>query len=357
VSVLSIDPVTYEAGKPFTYTAEIEVPPPVEPKEFKGLKLNKTIRELDEKQVEERLERLRESMASLDPISEDRTAQAGDHLVVDIKADTDGETIPSLTVSDYHLEMGRNFYLPDFDHNLEGLKVDETKKLALELPEDFPRKDLAGKTANIEVTIKEAKVQVLPDLDDDFAKDLGSYDTLDALKEEIRQDIRRMLENETTKEMRDQVVDQLVEAHDIDVPDSMVENQIDGYLNQTFQNLAAQGIDPKQLPPPTKEQRDHFRPQALRMVKAGLVLKAIGEKEGIEVSDEEVDEAIEKRAKSMGFSADLLKDRWKENNMLEEVRAALVEDKIYDLIEEHAVITEIQPPAEDDSKQEESGSE
>ena len=352
VSVLSIDPESIEAGKPFKYTAEIEVPPPVEPHGYKGLKLTKTIRSVDEAQVDERLQRLRQGMASLNPIPEERGVEQGDHLVVDIKAKVEGATIPSLTVSDYHMEVGRNFYLPEFDVNVEGMKPEETKHITMNLPDEFPRKEFAGKTADFEVTVREAKVQVLPDLDDDFAKDLGTYETLADLKKDVSEDISRMLESETSREIRDQVIDQLVELHEFEVPESMVENQIDQMINQSMRNLAAQGIDPDRLPPPTKEQRDRIRPPAIRTVKAGLILKAIGEEENVEVSDEEIEKGIEKKAKEIGFSPDLLKDRWKENNLIEDFRAALVEDKIYELIQEHAEITEQEPPAEDEATQE-----
>ncbi len=357
VSVLRIDPEVFESGKPFKYTAEIEVTPPVEAKGYRGLKLERTVRKLDEQQVDERLQRLRETIASLDPIPEGRGVQQGDHLVADMKASADGQAVSSLTVTDYHLELGRDFYLPGFDLEVEGMKPDETKLIKMNLPETFPRKDLAGKTADIEVTVKEAKVRVLPELDDDFAKDLGEYETLDELKEEIRRDIRRMLENETTKEIRNQIIDQLVDLNEFDVPESMVENQIDAFISQSMRSLAAQGIDPKRLPPPSQEQRDQMRPQALKSVKAGLILKAIGEQENIEVSDEELEEGIKERANSIGLSPDLLKDRWTENNMLEEFRASLAEDKIYEMVEGHAEITEQEAPAKDDSPEEESGRE
>jgi len=354
VSVLRIDPETFEHGKPFKYTAEIEVTPPIEAKGYKGLKLKRTVRKLDEQQVEERLQRLRENLASLDPILEDRAVQKGDHLVVDVKASAEGQPIASLTVTDYHLELGRDFYLPGFDEKVEGMKPDETKLITMDLPETFPRKDLAGKTGDMELIIKDAKVRVLPELDDDFAKDLGKYQTLEELREVIRADLRQMLADETTKEQRNQIIDQLVEANEFEVPDSLVEKQIEAFIGQTMRSLAAQGIDPKRLPPPSQEQHDQMRPEALRNVKAGLILQAVGEQENVKVSDEELEEGIKERAELIGLSPDLLKDRWEENNMLEEFRASLIEAKIYKLIEADAEITEEEAPAKDDSAEEES---
>ena len=350
VAVLSIDQEAVEEGKPFTYTAEIEVPPPVELKSYKGLKLTKTARKLDEQQVEDRLERLRERFASLDPVPENRGAQDGDHVVVDISVQSDGEQVSSLTVSDYHMELGRNFYLPDFDKHLQGMKPEESKQITLTLPEDFPRKALAGKSATFDMTLKEAKVQVLPDLDDDFAKDLGEFESLDAVKENIRKELTWMIENDTKKELRGNIVDQLVKLNPLDVPESMVEHQIDHMLRESYQNLVMQGIDPNRLPPPTQQQREQLRPLAVRNVKAGLILDEIQKQEAIELSEEEVETALEKRAEMLEVSSDHLKDQMTRNNIWEDFRSSLTQEKVYELIEEHAKITEEEPEAEPEAE-------
>ena len=320
VSVIKIDPEVVEAGKPFKYTAEIEVPPPIEAKDYKGLKLKKYIREVTEEEVEKRIQTLRERNATLTPIPDTRGVAEGDHLVVDIKAESAGAAIPALTVTDYHMELGRNFYLPDFDARLEGLKPDETKELTISLPDDFPRKDLAGKTASFEVRVKEAKERILPEPDDDFAKDLGEFETFEALKEEIEKDLQKSLDNRSQKEIENQIIDALIEKNDFEVPESMVESQIDNFLEQSMRNLAAHGIDPKRFPAPTQAQRDQVRPSAVRTVKAGLILKAVCEQENIEVSDEELQAGIAERAEQMGLSVDYLKDQLEEGKMLGELR-------------------------------------
>jgi len=348
VSVLSIDPDTVEEGKPFKYTAEIEVPPLIEVKGYDGLKLKKYIRSVTEQQVDERLQNLRQRNSSLSPISESRGVTTGDHLVVDIKAEADGEPLRDLSVTDYHLELGRNFYLPDFDSMLEGLRPDENKRFTKTIPEDFPRNNLRGKTAEFDVRIKEAKERILPKLDDDFAKDL-EFDTLDVLKQEIRQDIQTMLDLQTKRELEEQIVDVLIENNNFDVPESMVEHQIDNIMNRSMQNLAAQGIDPRRLPAPTDAHRDRVRPGAERTVKAALILKAVSEKEKIEVSEEEVQSEIEKKAKQMGVSSDYLKDQLEQNNMLEDIRAQVLEDKTYELIQKQAEISEQEPPVQEEA--------
>ncbi len=348
VSVLSLDPDKVEEGKPFKYTAEIEVPPQIEVTGYEGLKLKKYIRSVTDQQVDERLQNLRQRNSSLSPIPESRGVATGDHLVVDIKAEADGEPLRDLSVSDYHLELGRNFYLPDFDSLLEGLRPEENKRFTRTIPEEFPRKNLRGKTAEFDVHVKEAKERILPELDDDFAKDL-EFDTLDLLKQEVRNDIQTVLDLRSKRELEEQIVDALIEKNNFEVPESMVEQQIDNIMNRSMQNLAAQGIDPRRLPSPTDAQRDRVRPGAERTVKAALILKAISEKEKIEVSEEEVQAEIEKKAKQMGLSSDYLKDQLEKNNMLEDIRAQVLEDKTYELIQKQAEISEQEPPAEEEA--------
>jgi len=340
VSVISIDPEAVESGKPFRYTAEIEVPPPIEVKDYKGLKLKRHIRTVDENQVAERIQNLRELQAKLTPISESRGVRQGDHLLVDIEAITDGDIIPALTVTDYHMELGKNFYLPDFDSKLEEMKPDETRKFTLEFPEDFPRKNLSGKTAEFTVSCKEAKERVLPEMDDHFAKDLGKFQSLEELKDQIRKDLQNHFDSESQKEIKLQIIDFLIENNPFEVPESMVETEIDLFLNQLIEAYTAQGIDPKRLPVPSPDQRDQVRPSAVKAVKNALIVKALIEQEGIEISEEELQEGIERYAQEAGISPDHYKDQLVEHNSLEGFSAGLLDNKVYKLIEDHAEVTE-----------------
>jgi trigger factor len=345
VSVIKIDPTDVEPGKPFTYTAEIEVPPPIEAKDYKGITIKKYIRPFDEGQVDERLKTLQERNARLSPIS-DRGITNGDHIVADIRAEADGEVVPSLTVTDYHMELGRDFYLAGFDANIEGMKPEETKDFSMDLPADFPKAAIAGKTCTFNVILKEAKERVFAALDDDFARDLGAFENMEALKEEIRKDIREGMEQQARRESENQIIDILLEKNEFEVPESMVEQQVDRFLERTIQSMAAHGIDPKRMPAPTEAQRTQMRPGAVRTVKAGLVLKAIGEQEQIDINDEEMITGIEERAKQLGLTVDYLKEQLERNDMLEDMKSSLLQDKIYKFIEENANIVEEEPSAE-----------
>ena len=341
ISVINMDQEPLEPGKPFKYTVEIESTPELDVKDYKGLALNKMIREIKESDIEERLEMLRQRHARMVPVDEFRAVQNGDHLVVDIEAVHDGEVITSLTVKDYHLEMGRDFYLPDFDSKLIGLKIGELNTILHSLSEDFPRKELAGKSVTFSIAIKEAKERIIPELSDELAKEAGPYETLDDLKKQIKEDLRQGYDMDIKEDLRKQIVEKIIEANPLEAPESLVEARIDDIVMGARQNLARQGVDMKRFPLPDKAQRDSIKPKALDQVKAALIIKAIGEKEEIQASTEDIDTEIEKRAKLLGWTSDFLKDQLEENQRMQDFADSLTEDKIYSFIEEHGAITEV----------------
>ncbi len=340
ISVINLDPETVEYGKPFKYVAEVEVTPPIVVKDYSGLNLGKTLREVQDTDVLNRMGAIRERHSKLVPIPETRGVTMGDILTVDINADIDGEKVDSLTVVDYHLEMGRNFYLPDFDTKIEGIKVMEPAELTHTLPDNFPRKDLAGKTVNFHVVVSDAKVKTVPEANDEFAKDLGDYQSIEDLRQKIREDLVNAYEADSSSAVRKQIVEQLIESNPFEAPTTLVEQRIDDMIRESLQSLAAQGIDLKRFPMPSEEQRNQLRPTALQNVKAGIILKAIGEQEALEVSSEEIDAEVEKRAGLIGVPADFLRDHLENNNMMENFSYSLLEDKVYKLIEERANVTE-----------------
>ena len=357
ISVLSLDPEPVEYGKPFKYVAEVEVTPPIVAKDYDGLSLTKTIREVKDTDVLDRMDAIRDRHSKLAPIPDDRGVAMGDILTVDINADIEGEQVDSLTVTDYHLEMGRNFYLPDFDSKLEGLNILEPTDLSYDLPDNFPRKELAGKTVHFSVVIADAKVKTVPEINDEFAKDLGDYQSLEDLRNKIREDIDNAYKADATNALRKQIVDHLVEKNPFEAPSTLVEQRIDDMIRESLQTLQAQGIDLSRFPMPTQEQRNQLRPVALQNVKAGIILKAIGEQESLEVSSEEIDAEVERRANLIGVPVDFLRDHMENNDLMENFSYSILEDKVYKLIEERANVTEtpyVEPTTETPQKEAES---
>lgn len=351
VSVLSIEPEVVEAGKPFRYTAEVEVTPPLEIHDYKQLTLKRQVRQVTDDDVDKRIQDLREMNAKLVPMSHTTGVKDGDYLLVDIEASADGDKIPALCVKDYHVELGRNFYLPGFDSKLLGMQPDETREIVIEFPADFPRKNLSGKTGTFTVICKEAKERVLPDVDDDFAKDLGGVENLNELRDRVNKELQDLAAHETRVKTKNQIIDQLIEKHSFDVPESMVEQEIDRVLYHLIEEYAAQGIDLKRLPMPSPAQRDQIRPGATRVVRTRLLLDAIIQHEGLELSEEEFQTGIEEHAKKLGVTIDHFNDRLAEHEVNDAFRKGLLDEKVYQLIEDSAEIVEDQPDAQVEDSQ------
>ncbi len=352
VSVLKIEPHEVKPDEPFTYSAEIEVPPPVDLQQYKGLSLTKEIREVTEDEVLERLESLRDSNARLSPLGANDPLQTGDHAIVTVQAFKQEEPVNALTVEDYRLELGREFFVPGFDEQIEGRTVGSEAEFSVTLPGDFPPQDLAGQTVDFTVSIVDGKRRVLPDLDDDFAKDLGEYETLDALKAYLRDQISASREAEARKDLERQIVDQLVAAHDIAAPASMVDQQVDDVVRQGKMSLARMGINPRELPTPSEEALAELRPEAEKTVKASLITRAVVAEEDLTISDEELAKAIRESAERIGYSEDFFRDQLEGDDLMGSFKSGLLRDKVFDLIIEHANITErVVAPEEKDEEE------
>lgn len=346
VSIIRVDPQTVESGKPFTYTAEVEVPPDIQITGYNGMKLKKVLRIVTDQDVDERIEELRERSARLSPIPETRGAQAGDLVLLDISATSEGKEVRELTVTEYHLELGRDFYLPDFDSRLYGMKEGEVREFTVEFPEDFVRASLRGRTVDFEVAMDDAKERILPELDDDFAKDLGKFETLEALREAIRKDLANLYEDQAVNGMRDQIIDQLIEQHSFEVPESLVEMQIDNIVDASLMRFVSAGLDRERLRMAAGPYRDKARPDAERAVRSGLILGAIGNQEGLEITAEEMQEGISKRAGMLDMSPDNYKEGLEAGGRLDAFVISLLEEKVFKFIEANAEVTEEEATAE-----------
>jgi len=340
VSIIRVDPQKVESGKPFTYTAEVEVPPDIRIDDYKGMKLKKIVRKVTEQDVDKRIEELREQNARLSPIPETRGAQAGDLVLVDISATSEGQELRDLTVTDYHMELGRDFYLPGFDSKLYGMKEGELREFTVEFPQDFPRVNLQGKTVDFEVSMDDAKERVLPEPDDDFAKDLGKFETLEALREEVRKDLQRVYEEQAVNGMRDQIIDELIEKHSFEVPQSMVETQIDNIVDASLLRFVRAGLSRERLRTAAEPYREKARPDAERAVRSGLILGTIGNQEGLEISVEEMQEGIDKRAGVLDMAPEEYKKALEAGDRLDAFVISLLEEKVFKFIEANAEITE-----------------
>ena len=338
VSPPVIDPGEFEVGKPFQYSAVLEVKPEVKLEGYTGLKIEGKKEEVKDEEVEGRLKALQNLHANLKTISEARPIQAGDYVIVDYEASMGGKPLEGGKAIDFTVEVGSGQFIPAFEEKLIGLKPEEEKEIEVYFPEDYGYQKWAGKTISFHVKIKEIKEKILPPLDDEFAKDLGDYASFEELKAKLKGEIEKEKELGLERQLKDQVMDQLLEANPFEVPESLVEEQTKTLVSDTKLRLAAQGVDLKNLGLSEEKLQEDYKAMAQKQVKTFLILEKIADQEGIAVTDEEADDRLREMSERMHQKFDVVKRYYEKNGLLPEVKAGIIRDKTLNFLLEKASI-------------------
>jgi trigger factor len=289
-----VSDVHFHTGEPIRFKAEFEVAPEIELGDYRGVTVEYREPVVTDQDVEARLNQIREQKAeyvNIDP----RPIEDGDYAVVSLKS-TGGVESP-VEQDEVTLHIGGPDTFPAFNEALRGATPGEEKDFAITYPEDFGQEKLAGKTVDFHAVVKAIRRKELPEANDEFARDLGDYQTLDELSEMIRKTIFRERELRAQQEAKDKIVLKLVESHDFPVPEAFIEHQIQVEIETEIRQLAVQGVDPRKLKVDWQKVKEAQRPKALREVKASLLLDKIAEREAIEVLQDEVDREVQRIAK------------------------------------------------------------
>jgi trigger factor len=341
VSPPVVDPGEFENGKPFQYSAVIEVKPDIKLEGYTGLKIEGKKEEVKDEEVGERLKALQNLHANLKAISEARPIQAGDYVIIDYEASMDGKPLEGGKAIDFTVEVGSGQFIPALEEKLIGLKPEEEKEIEVSFPEDYGYKKWAGKTISFYVKIKEIKEKILPPLDDEFAKDLGDYASFEELKAKLKGEIEKEKEQGLERQLKDQVVDQLLEANPFEVPDSLVEEQAKAMVSDTKLRLAAQGVVLKNLGVSEEKLQEDYKVMAQKQVRTFLILEKIAGQEGIAVTDDEADDRLREMSERMHQKFDVVKRYYEKNGLLPEVKDGIIRDKTLNFLLEKANINYI----------------
>ena len=295
-------------GQPFTYAAEVEVKPEVEARDYTGLSLQKEELVMPEGLVEERLEELLESRTQLEA-TEREQAREGDTLVIDYLGRVNGEPFEGGVGEDFSLELGSQTFIPGFEDQLVGMQRDEQREVQVTFPEDYGQPELAGKPAEFTVTLKEIKEKVKPEADDAFAREFG-LDSLEDLKKELEKGHRRQEADRIENDLRERLVKQLIERNPIDVPEAMVEKQLQYMYQNIVNRMQAQGLTPEMLGMGWENFQQQYRETAIKQVQGSLILEAVGDQENIEVEAGEIDQKLEEIAKMANAPLDAVKKHY-----------------------------------------------
>lgn len=338
VSRPEIDVVQIEEGKPFIFTAQVAVKPDVTLGEYKGIEVEKKKIEVTEDEIMDRMNKEREQNARMITI-DDRAVQDGDITVIDFEGFVDDVAFEGGKGEDYSLTIGSHSFIGDFEEQLIGKSIGEDVEVNVTFPEEYQAKELAGKPALFKVKIKEIKVKELPELDDDFAQDVSEFDTLDEYKESIKNSIKESKEKEAKTAKENEVVDKIIENATMDIPEPMIDLQVNQMADEFAQRLQSQGLSVQQYFQFTGMDANKFlenlKPQALKRIQSRLVLEAVAKAEKITASDEELDKEIEEMASMYQMEIDKLKELIGDKEK-EHIREDLVVQKAVDFVAEQA---------------------
>jgi trigger factor len=283
-----------EKGAPLAFTIEVGVVPPAKLGDYRGVEVGRREPKVDDQEVQAELERLRESLASLETV--ERAAGEGDFVVMDYVGSLDGEPFEGGEGRGQVVELGSGRLIPGFEDQLKGASAGEERTVELTFPDDYPAEQLAGQGASFAVEVKEVKEKRLPELDDDFAVEAGGFDSLDELRSEIESRIAQAEDRAIEAEFREAAVDAVVAQSKIDVPHELVHSKAHEMWHRTARRLAAQGVNPEQYLAMTGKSEEELvvesESDAETALKREAVLAAIVEAEGIEVTDDELEQAL-----------------------------------------------------------------
>ena len=324
VSRPQIDISQMEKGKDLKFTAIVQIKPEVKLGKYKGIELKKIEYTVSDKDVEHELGHMAEHNARLVTV-EDRPVEKGDITIIDFAGSIDGVAFEGGTATNQELEIGSNKFIPGFEDQIIGMKVNEEKDINVTFPEDYFSKDLAGKEATFKVTLHEIKKKELPKIDDDFAKDVSEFDTLADLKADIKSKMEKENEERAKYESEEAAIEAVCKDVEVDIPSGMIETEIDNMVKDIENKLSYQGLTLDQylkLTNKTMENlRKEFDEQANKAVKSRLVLEAIIKAEDIKPDDKEVEEKVKEMAKNYGRPEDeLLKNEGFKNYIVDNMK-------------------------------------
>jgi trigger factor len=321
---------TLAKGSSLSFTATVEVRPSITLGTYDGIEVKEHDLSVTDAELNQTLDRLREMYAQLEVV--EGQALAKDHTaIIDFEGFHDGKPIEGAKAVDHMLAIGSGNLIPGFEEQIVGMKKGETREIQVTFPADYTNKEVAGKDARFTVTLKEIKKKVLPELNDDFAKDTGGNKSVEELKARVREDLEARKRDEQGSAQREELMSRLVDAHAFEVPEGMVEHELQTMTRQQATRFARQGMDIKSFD--VKKFMEKNRDMAVKRVKGTLLLEEIAVKENVSVSDQELSASIAAMAKSAGQTADAVRKYYEsQDGGLDNLRASLVQEKTLGLL-------------------------
>jgi len=338
VQAPQFESVDYNSGKPLRFRAVFEVYPRLSITNYEGIPVQEVSSQVEDSEVETALKKLQEDMAELTPVEEDRTVQEGDFAEISYSGTLEGSDESPLTGEKAVAEIGGRTTVREFTDNLKGAKVGEERTFNVIYRADYPTARLAGKTVSYKVKVEALKTKETPELNDEFAQRFGDYKTLDELKAKIREDLEKHKRDQAQEQMREKLLEWLEDNNEFELPQSLIERQLQIRVQRFIRDLSRQGINPQRLDVDWGKIREDQQQQAMRDVKGSLILEHIAERENIDVSEQETDLEIEKIAAETNRPKEKVKEVLSRDSGLERLRSQIRNRKTLDLLQSKARI-------------------
>ena len=328
-----------EKGKDLIFTVVLQTKPEAELGKYKGIEIPKIEYNVTDKDIEHELEHMQEHNSRLVSI-ENRPVEKGDIVTIDFEGFADGKAFEGGKAENYELEIGSNTFIPGFEDQIIGMKLEEEKDVNVKFPKEYFSKDLADKDATFKVKLHEIKKKELPKLDDEFAKDASEFDTLKELKEDIKKKLEKQNEDRTKYETEEAVVKALCENTKVDIPSGMIEAEVDRMYKDLETRLSYQGAKLEQylkmMGKTEEEVKKEYEPQAKEGIKSRLAIEAVIKAEKIEATDKEVEDKLKEMAKSYGKEND--KEFLKNENVKNYIKESIESEKALEFLIKNAKI-------------------
>lgn len=341
VSRPEIDVVEIGGGKDFVFSAVVTLKPEVELGAYKDINVKKVTYRTTQKDIEAEIKKAQEQNARIVPV-EDREVKQGDLTVIDFEGFVGKKAFEGGKGENYNLEIGSGAFIPGFEDQLVGAKIGEETQVNVTFPKDYHAEDLKGKKAMFKVTVKEIKEKQLPEIDDDFVKDISEFDTLEDYKKDIKEKLQKANEQKGKQETENLVIDEIIKVAKVDVPDCMIETQLENIARDFDYRLSMQGMNLQKYLEMTGSDinafKEQFKDQAEKQVRISLVLEAVSKEEKVKVSQKDIDAEMQKMADNYKMELDKVKELFREED-LKSLENEILTQKTVELLVKNATKT------------------
>jgi trigger factor len=338
-----LDDIKLDAEKVLRFTATVEVLPEIPLQTYGGWELTRDVRTITEADVERELAELQNRHVELIAVDEDRPIREGDFVLMDFEGFHDGQPVQGVKAESYGLVVGGKTVLENVEHGLVGMHKGESRQIPVQFPDTHDNKSLAGRDVTFHVTVNEIKERVLPELDDEFAKEAGGAETLDELKGKLRNGLEEATAREARRALHNLVVARLIEGNPFELPPGMVAEEVQAHYADLRRHFAPRGSDASP-PPLTEELRQQLQEQAVTRIKRELLIEEIAKRDGLTAGDADVEEELKRVAERTEQRIEYIRRQMEQSGGLESLRRGLLADKVLDFVVGRCTVTDVVKP-------------